>query len=172
MTVIIALVAVVCLLLTWIFVVPVSLVIDTRHDVYRLWQPGTFKGSFIPGDQPRFRMLLFGFELPAGKRRAKPPKPREEPVQRKKRRSRISGVEIRKLLSSIRQAVTVRRLNVNVDTDTMFWNAALVPVGVWLNDDTTRIQSNYQGEVTLDIELRIATHRVAFAIIRFIIKRK
>lgn len=169
MTMIIALAGVLCLLLAWILVVPVTMVLDSSHDVYCLWQPGTFRVLFIPGNNPRFRFMLFGFELGGSKSQKKSPPGKTRKTSRTYSTSRF---ELQKLFRAVLRAVTVRRFYFNVDTDSMFWNAILVPVGLRLNDDRTTVLSNYHGDVTLLLDVRIALYKLALPITRFIFKHK
>ncbi len=140
-------------LLTWILLGPVILFLETGTRRYHLMLPGVFKAAVIPAEE-LFQIRGWIFFIPfrfnplktgtSGKKENK-----SGPGKRRKGRS----VSLRFLAQAI-PAFRIRKLTLDLDTDDYLLNAWLIPVFSALNGDNIRLRSNFEGNLSLTLDLR------------------
>lgn len=138
--------------LLWILLVPVIIRVHTGQSRYQVALPGIFKASVVPGGslfRLKFRVFFIPFYFdPFKERKSKPEEKKQKPKKRKKRGPGIRS--FRAILGSF----WVKTLNLNLDTEDVMMNAWLIPLFSTLNNEQVHMQVNYQGQASLDLDLR------------------
>lgn len=156
-------------LFVWILFVPVRIVCNSLNDDFRVFQPGTFTVSFHATEQQHFSFYVFGFRIKTDGQK----KPTGRTDHRKHRKGALpkrSFVQWQRLWMAFRRALKVEWIKLNIDTDDMLANALLVPAGCWLNSETCRIGSNWEGRLEVDLRMSLYLFKIAGGVFRFVTK--
>jgi hypothetical protein len=97
-------------LMIWTIFTPVYLNIDTRKNLYKLSQTGTFHLSFCPGERPLLKMKVFGILIPQS-RTSKKTKDKRRPFIKKTIQAWIF------LIKGLVKSLKLKRLAGTVDLD-------------------------------------------------------
>jgi hypothetical protein len=142
-------------LFLWILIGPVIIYLDTEKNRYSISLPGIFRAAAIPADG-LFLIRVWFFFIPfninpfrkrAGIRKKKPGNP-----EKQKRSKRYSGGL--KSGMAILRSFRIRKLKLNLDTDDFIVNTQLVPVFSSINSKNIMMQVNFEGEASLELDLR------------------
>jgi len=158
-------IAVILITLLWILFGPVIIFVNTESKRYSVTLPGIFNARVIPSaDLFKIRGSVFFIPYRYNPFHKKPKKPEEEKPARKKRSFKLSdGMPLGK---SIMHAFRIRKLHLNLDTDDFALNAWLVPVFSAVNSENISLQANFEGDISLQLDLRTRLGAVIWAFIK------
>jgi len=151
------LISLLVLLILWILLVPVIIYLDTARNRYLLILPGMFRAAVVPSEELfhiRGRIFLVPFTVHPFQR--KPEKKLEKPAKKpakKRKKVKISGGL--KLAINLLQAIRIRKLLLDIDTDDFMLNARLIPVFSMVNSEYIRLRANFTGTLSLLLDMRI-----------------
>lgn len=157
-------------LLLWLLLAPFIITIDNKQQIYELrWLSiGHLKLNF-ENEQIllQFRLLFYRniknidlFKLMTSKQDIKP---KEE--KKKKRKKPVSWEKIKHKAINLFKSFTLKKLWLNIDTDSYYYNAFLYPVFFFLKGKNYRMNINYQGENELSLVLKNRPIRIVFALL-------
>jgi len=147
--------ALIFILLIWVLFGPVMLLIDTEKKRYLFTLPGVLSARVISREDLFYiRMWIFflPFKIDPFKVGRRPSSSSEITGKEKKSRSRrISPV---RFMQKAGQAIRIRRLDLDLDTDDFPLNARLVPVFSALSGRNRDLRVNFEGKMYLHLDLR------------------
>lgn len=93
--------------------------------------------------------------------------------KKKRKRSRLKAFSSRAMLKACAKSFSLKRVNLDVDTDDFVLNAYLFPLAVLASNQekNRRLHINFEGVVILQIEMEIRLYFMVLAIIKNSIKR-
>ncbi len=154
-------------LLIWILFGPVILFLDTETNRYHLFLPGIFKAAVVPAEG-LFRIRVWIFFIPfafnpfaIGRRKNRIKD--ERPEGRKGLKRRSNNIQV--LMEAIR-SFRIRKLHLDLDTDDFILNAWLVPVFSVVNTGNIRLGVNFEGNVSMVLDLRTRLGSLLWIFIR------
>lgn len=164
------------LLFLTLLLLPIELEIDTRKDVYR----GVWKGivglRVVPDSEQwhwyfQFFFIQKEWHWSAEKRQPKAARKEKEAARKKKRRP-MSMRQMWALAKNLLRAVTVKRLELNWDTDDYVRNAYLFPLFLLASKGRRQLRINFEGKHEIAIFLQTRLGRIAWAVLRVFIHPK
>lgn len=161
------LIAILAFLLLWILLAPVMILVDTERQLYLLNLPGVFLARLDPSGglfRVRGRILFVPYRFDpfreSGKERKK--KSRRKKRTNKRRITPLKGLQLaRDLLGAFR----IRNLRIDLDTEDIMLNAWLIPAFSAVNSDRIRLTANFDGNASLNMDVRTRLGSLAWAFI-------
>jgi hypothetical protein len=158
------LISLLLIFLLWLLLVPVIIYTNTERNRYLVALPGIFRAVVVP-EKGMFHIRGWIFFIPF---RFHPFRERKriEKVQpgKNKRRKWRSGT-IRMMVEAL-SAFRIKRLEAEIDTDDFTLNAWLVPVFSAINGDNIRLHSNFEGNNSLVLDLRVTLGALFWILIK------
>jgi hypothetical protein len=151
-------IAILVLLLLWILLVPVIVFLDTDRNRYHITLPGIFRAVALPADGMfRIRIWVFFIPFTFNPFRSNPEKKQKERKKKKPTAGRRLKGSLGKGKLAIRalRAITIRKLELDIDTDDFILNAWLIPVFSAVNSGNIRMRANFEGQASLLFDLRV-----------------
>ena len=173
--------------IAWILFVPFRFYIDTTINQYYFKWPGLIKVNFIPDEVEifyiRIKIPFYHLHIYPIKKliveeidKEKEKETVKTEKNKKKRRvlRRINKKEVRKIKFFSRlgwkvfKALKMRKLDVDIDTGDVIYNAWLIPLFVSLNGNRTNLRVNYQGTVSIVLLFEHSVYRILIILIKFL----
>lgn len=177
--------------IVWILFVPFRFYIDTKVNQYFLKWSWLIKVSFIPDEVefffirikiPFYHMHIYPIkkliEEEDDKEEEKKAGKSEKPKKKMFVLRRINKKEVRKIKLfsklgwDVFKALRMRKLDVDIDTGDVIYNAWLIPVFVALNGNRTNLRVNYQGNVTIVLLFEHSVYRILIILIKFLYRNR
>ena len=157
-------ISVILITLLWVLLGPVIIFVNTESKNYSLALPGIFKAKVVPAANLfmiRGSIFFIPYRFnPFQKKRKKTGEENEKP-RRKKRAIRPSeGLSMGK---NMLHAFRIRKLHLNIDTDDYTLNAWLIPVFSAVNSENIRLQANFEGDASMQLDLRTSLGALLWA---------
>lgn len=164
-----------CLFLLTLFCtviwLPFEVEVDTEKGIYRAGWKGIFvvRGTVgKEGWQWYYRLFLFKKEWQMPAWPTKPSPPKQSPKQRKSMKPR----QVWELIRNSLQAVRVKRLILNWDTNDYITNAYLYPLSHFFGKRKHQFHINFAGKQELSILLQARPYRLVWAFLRTMVHHK
>jgi hypothetical protein len=177
--------AIILLFIAWVLFVPFRFYIDTTINRYYFEWSGLIKVNFIPDEieiffikvkVPFYHFVIYPIRKLINeeieKKEKKKSKKDEESKKKKSLLRRINKKEVRriKLFSKLGwkvfKALRMKKLDVNIDTGDVIYNAWLIPVFVALNGNRSNLRVNYQGIVSIVLLFEHSVFRILVILIK------
>lgn len=155
-----------------IFVVPLTLVIDSRQDIYSLHLTGYLKFRWIRSETGSWLLIrLLGIPVRISSfDKFTPGRSRKE---KKKRPVKKRGpIPFRRIFSKIRSAVTFQKLYANIDTGDFPLNAQLIPIAGYLQQYKYEVSVNFQNVNEVNIRATTYLFRLMWIVINIFLFTK
>ncbi len=152
--------------LLWVLFTPVIILINSESKAYQVRQKGTLAIDLVPEEGFKFRFKVMGMSVNTDDQ-----KKRKKKKARKKRKWKIK--QPMKLLRKCMKALTIKVLNVELDTDDVVLNAKLVPLAYFLSNESQNrhIHINFEGRLFIYLLAELRLHLILLAFVKHLLKR-
>lgn len=159
-------------LIAWILFVPVSILVNTDADHYRISQPGVFslEAHFHPEFTWEVRMLGIRLDLTGSNKKYKLTKkvtPQVEKHKTKKKSKEAWLLLIRGMVKSFH----LTTFHLTIDTGDVVLNAKLIPVMYMISRGPVSLATNFHGRVYLYVNAEARLYRIIWTLIQFLTKK-
>jgi len=153
--------------LVWILLAPVIILVNSENKRYSLALPGVFHARLVPSTEPfsiRGSVFFFPYHINPFKTRRRKTREKDEKPRRKKKSYKPS--EGLNLGRNMLHALKIRKLHLDIDTDDYTLNAWLIPVFSVVSSENIRLQANFEGNVSLLLDLRTRIGALIWAFLK------
>ncbi|HMQ46465.1 MAG TPA: hypothetical protein PKA00_02635 [Saprospiraceae bacterium] len=164
------------LILTILLLLPIEVEMDTKKDIYRAAWKGIVGLRVVPDSEQwhwyfQFFFIQKEWHWTAEKSQPKAAKTAKTSPRKQKKRS-MSARQMWALFKNMLRAITIKRLEVNWDTDDYVRNAYLFPLFLMASKGRRQLRINFKGEHDIAIFLQTRLGRIAWAFLRVFIHPK
>jgi len=156
-------------LLLWILLGPVVIRVDTNRRLYMLKLPGVFLARAEPYRglfHVRGRILLFPYSFDPFRKRSSKNTSKNRNRRKGSGKRRMTPGRGIALLRGLFQAIRIRELVLDVDTEDPMLNAWLIPAFSAVNSDRISLTANFEGNASLAMDVRTRVGALAWVMIK------
>jgi hypothetical protein len=157
------LISLLLIFLLWLLLVPVIIYTHTDRNRYLVTLPGIFRALVVP-DNGLFHIRGWILFIPFRFNPFKPRKEKHKAEPRKKKKIKWRSGNLQMMKGALR-AFKIKRLEADIDTDDFTLNAWLVPAFSMVNGENIRLQVNFEGHQSLELDLRVTLGALLWTII-------